>query len=174
MKFTSFAVVALLVASSQSVVLSNRDDNGKGVSYALDVPTLKKSELSKEAADAAFNQAVAAQATASKNQAAASASAAKTAAADSTATKAKADADVAHDLGAYKDADFTTKRGTFEDSLKSKEGTHNAKLQAFDKNVVAIHILNRKNRDLAAATASKQLADADLKANQERVAYEKD
>jgi len=47
-------------------------------------------------------------------------------------------------------------------------------LKAFDDQVEKTHILNRKNRDLAAATGAKEASDANLKNNQDRVANEKD
>ena len=58
--------------------------------------------------------------------------------------------------------------------MKHKEATLDASLKAFDDQVEKTHILNRKNRDLASATASKAASDANLKSNQERVTYEKD
>ena len=44
MKFTSFAILALFFASAEGIALNKKDDNGNGVSYDLDVPTLKKAE----------------------------------------------------------------------------------------------------------------------------------
>ena len=44
-----------------------------------------------------------------------------------------------------------------------------AALEAADDQVAKTHILNRKSRDLAAATAAKAASDANLKSNQERV-----
>jgi len=59
-------------------------------------------------------------------------------------------------------------------AVKDKEDALNNKLKAFDDNIEKIHILNRKNRDLAAAKEAKDKSDANLKSNQDRVAWEKD
>merc|ERR1712072_1078903 len=54
------------------------------------------------------------------------------------------------------------------------EAALDASLKADDKKVADDLIAARKARDLAASTAAKAASDANLKANQERVAYEKD
>merc|ERR1712072_981278 len=54
------------------------------------------------------------------------------------------------------------------------EAALDASLKADDKKVAGDLIAARKARDLAASTAAKAASDANLKANQERVAYEKD
>lgn len=174
MKFTSVAVLALLFASTSAVHLGKKDDNGNGVAYALDVPTLKKAEADNAAKTQAFNGATASQATAATNHANAVATATSTAAADKAATDSKKTAEDAHQLGNYKSPDFGEKRDAYEKSVKDKEAALDAKLKAFDDQVEKTHILNRKNRDLAAATANKEASDTNLKNNQDRVAYEKD
>merc|ERR1719162_2172248 len=162
MKFTSIAVLAVLFASTSAVHLVKKDDNSNGVAYALDVPTLKGAEADNAAKTQANNGATAAQATAANNHAVASASAAAT-------------AETAHALGGYKDKTaFPANRDAYEASVKANEGALDAKLKAFDDQVEKTHILNRKNRDLAAATSAKDASDANLKNNQDRVANEKD
>ena len=96
MKFTSVAVLALLFASTSAVHLGKKDDNGNGVAYALDVPTLKKAEADNAAKTQAFNGATASQATAATNHANAVASAKSTADADATATATKDKAEKEH------------------------------------------------------------------------------
>merc|ERR1712176_485269 len=53
-------------------------------------------------------------------------------------------------------------------------GTLDASLKAADDERAKELIHARKSRDLAASTAAKAASDANLKANQDRVAYEKD
>ena len=69
MKFTSLAVAALLIANTSAVILSKnkKDDNGNGLAYDLDVPTLKKAEHDNAAKTQAFNGAKEAQETAQEN-----------------------------------------------------------------------------------------------------------
>ena len=106
MKFTSIAVLTLFLATSQAVVLSKKDDNGHGLAYDLDVPTLKKSEANNAAKTQAYNGAVASHSTATENS--------KTAKDDLTsATKsdndAKTERSTASDefkLGNYKKDEF--------------------------------------------------------------------
>merc|ERR1712086_1085196 len=109
MKFTTIALLAFLTVSTEAVKIGKKGDNGKGVAYDLDVPTL------------------------AKNQAA-----------------------------------------SYAKAVTDKEDALNNKLSAFDDNVEEIHILNRKNRDLATAKENKDKSDASLKSNQDRVAWEKD
>merc|ERR1711935_937269 len=97
-----------------------------------------------------------------------------TTAAATAAAAAKNDAETAHQLGGYKNGTFAGNRDTYEASLKTNEAALDAKLKAFDDQVEKTHILNRKNRDLAAATSAKEASDANLKNNQDRVANEKD
>merc|ERR1712045_584506 len=58
--------------------------------------------------------------------------------------------------------------------VKAKEVALDTALKAEDDKVAKTLISARKARDLAASTAAKAASDANLKANQERVAYEKD
>jgi len=174
MKFTSIAVLAVLFASTSAVHLVKKDDNSNGVAYALDVPTLRGAEADNAAKTQAHNGATASQATAANNHAVASAAADATAAAATAAAAAKAGAETAHQLGGYKGDGFAGNRDAYEASLKTNEAALDAKLKAFDDQVEKTHILNRKNRDLAAATSAKDASDANLKNNQDRVANEKD
>merc|ERR1712032_1003046 len=59
-------------------------------------------------------------------------------------------------------------------AVKTKEATWDAHLKAFDDKVAKDLIEARKQRDLDAATAAKAAADANLAANDARVAWEKD
>ena len=186
MKFTSVAVLALFLASSQAVILNKdakvkaKDDCdgkwcNKGLAYDLDEATLRKAEADDVAKTHAFNGATTAQANAAAAHAAAVAKASETASADSDAgsAKSKAASDFAgtdyHDRAAYGSAE-----GANNAAIKAKEGSLDASLKASDDAVAKTHVLNRSNRDLAAATAAKEAADANLKSNQQRVAYEKD
>ena len=174
MKFTSIAVLAVLFASTSAVHIGKKDDNGNGVAYALDVPTLKGAEADNAAKTQANNGATASQATAANNHATAVATAKSTADAATAAAAAKADAEKNHTLGGYKNETFAGNRDTYEAAVKTNEAALDAKLKAFDDQVEKTHILNRKNRDLAAATSAKDASDANLKNNQDRVANEKD
>ena len=44
MKFYNFTVIALLTTSTVAVHIGKKGDNGRGVSYDLDVPTLVKDQ----------------------------------------------------------------------------------------------------------------------------------
>ena len=57
MKFTLFAIAALLVPASEAIRINKKDDNGKGLSYDLDVPTLNKSEANLDAKTAVYEAA---------------------------------------------------------------------------------------------------------------------
>merc|ERR1711934_877230 len=156
MKFTSLAVAALFLANSSAVLL--RDDcNGKwcnkGLSYDLDEGTLRKAEAHNVAATQHKNGATTADNNAAAAHDAATAAAGATGAADAAAGQAKAGAAAAFAGADYKD------RAAFKaaDDERAKELIH-----------------ARKSRDLAASTAAKAASDANLKANQDRVAYEKD
>ena len=74
----------------------------------------------------------------------------------------------------YKSDKFDDKEAAYAKAVTDKEDALNNKLSAFDDNVEKIHILNRKNRDLATAKENKDKSDASLKSNQDRVAWEKD
>ena len=70
--------------------------------------------------------------------------------------------------------DFKEKEWTHATSLKTKESTLDAKFRAQDELEAKTHIMNRKERDFKAAKAAWEAADASLKANQKRFAYESD
>lgn len=183
MKFTSLAVATLLIANSSAVLLQKeakaKDDCkgmwcNKGLSYDLDEATLRKAEADNVAKTQAFEGAKKAHATATSDQSAAAAHADATAADDAAAagTKASTRADLVstpHD-----DSSYSGKESSHEAAVKAKWGTYDASLKAKDDEIAKTHVLNRKKRDLDAATAAKEASDANLAANQKRVAYEKD
>ena len=70
MKFTTIALLAFLTVSTEAVNIGKKVDNGKGVAYDLDVPTLVKDQADNDQKTFTYNAAVASQATAAKNQAA--------------------------------------------------------------------------------------------------------
>merc|ERR1712167_405759 len=74
-----------------------------------------------------------------------------------------------HDRAAYGAAEAANNA-----AIKAKEAALDASLKAADDDVAKSLIHARKDRDLAASTAAKAASDANLEANQERVAYEKD
>ena len=175
MKFT---VAALLVASTSAVTL-NDDCKGKwcnkGLAYDFDEPTRNAAYADKVAKDHAFNGATKAHNEAAASQAAATAAEAATAAADAAAGKAKADASAAFAGTSYKShPDFEKAEGANGAAVKAKEASMDAHLKAFDDKVAKDLIEARKQRDLDAATAAKAAADANLAANDARVAWEKD
>merc|ERR1712227_696115 len=156
MKFTSVAVLALFLADSQAVLLK-KDCGDVGcerhLSYAFDKPTLDKADAHNVAANQHF------------------AGATKAAAA---AADAKASAAAAFAGTSYKDPGFPAAEAANAAAVKAKEETLDAALKAEDDKVAKTLISARKDRDLAASTAAKAASDANLKANQERFAYEKD
>merc|ERR1719450_645921 len=166
MKFT---IAALLVASTSAVTL--QDDCGgkwcnKGLAYDFDEPTRNAAK----ADDAAktHDEAAAAQAAANAHEAA-------TKAADDAAGKAKADAAAAFAGTSYKShPDFEKAEAANAAAVKAKEASLDAHLKAFGDKVAKDLIEARKQRDLDAATAAKNAADANLAANDARVAWEKD
>merc|ERR1712238_38761 len=163
MKFTSVAIAALLAVNTSAVVLEAGDDCGgkwcnKGLAYDLDEKTLRKAEADNVAKTNAFNGATRAHESAQADHAAAAASAADTTAADADAAAAKTQA----------------RKDLLESAVKTKWSTHDAQLKAADDEVAKTTVLARKARDLDSATAAKAASDANLKSNQDRVAYEKD
>merc|ERR1719230_1429572 len=178
MKFTSVAVAALFLANTSAVLL--RDDCkgkwcNKGLPYDLDVPTLNKAQADNVAKTQHFNGATKADAVAKAEAAAAGADAAAKKDADAAAGAAKSAASAAFAGTSYKDkAAFGAAEAANAAAVKAKEGTLDASLKADDKKVEKDLIAARKARDLAASTAAKAASDANLKANEERVAYEKD
>merc|ERR1712238_443152 len=75
---------------------------------------------------------------------------------------------------AHTDAGYDSKEKSHESAVKTKWSTHDAQLKAADDEVAKTTVLARKARDLDSATAAKAASDANLKSNQDRVAYEKD
>ena len=146
----------------------------KGLAYDLDEKTLRKAEADNVAKTNAFNGATRAHESAQADHAAAAASAADTTAADADAAAAKTQA--RKDLldTAHTDAGYDSKEKSHESAVKTKWSTHDAQLKAADDEVAKTTVLARKARDLDSATAAKAASDANLKSNQDRVAYEKD
>merc|ERR1719313_1101300 len=175
MKFT---VAALLVASTSAVTL--KDDCGgkwcnKGLAYDFDEPTRNAAKADDVAKTHAFNGATKAHNEAAAPQAAANDKEAATKAADAAAGAAKAEAAAKFAATSYKDkAAFGAAEAANAAAVKAKEATLDAHHQAFDDKVAKDLIEARKQRDLDAATAAKNAADANLAANDARVAYEKD
>lgn len=177
MKFTSVAVVAMFLATSQAVLLKDDCDGkwcNKGLPYDLDEATLRKAEADNAKKTQAYNGATAAHSSASADHAAAAAKAAATAASDAEAGSAKSGASATFAGTSYKSGEFKGAEDTNGAAVKAKEAALDAALEAADDHVAKTHVLNRKERDLAAATASKAASDANLKSNQERVVFEKD
>merc|ERR1712222_129133 len=111
---------------------------------------------------------------AAASQAAATAAEAATKAADTAAGKAKADAAAAFAGTSYKAPGFPAAEAANGAAVKTKEATLDAHLKAFDDKVAKDLVEARKQRDLDAATAAKNAADAHLAANDARGAWEKD
>merc|ERR1719230_639020 len=170
MKFT---VAALLIAGSNAVML--KDDCGgkwcnKGLAYDFDEPTRNAAHADMVAKTHAFNGA-----TKAHDEAAANAHEAATKDADAKAGQAKADAAAAFAGTSYKDHPaFEKAEAANGAAVIKKEETLDAHLKAFDDKVAKDLIEARKQRDLDAATAAKNAADANLAANDARVAWEKD
>merc|ERR1719453_1447975 len=158
-----FAVAALLVASTSAVLLQKeaKGDNGSGLSYALDVPTLNKAEADNVAKTQHFNGATKADAVATATAAAAGADAAAKGAANAAAGAAKSDAAAAFAGTSYKDkAAFPAAEAANAAAVKAKEAALDASLKADDAKVAADIIAARKARGLAASTAAKAASDA--------------
>merc|ERR1712070_1106877 len=172
MKFTSVAVAALFLANTSAVLLKD-DCNGKwcnkGLAYDLDEATLRKAEADNAAKTQHFNGATVA------DNNAITAHAAATAAAGAAAGSDKAGAAAAFAGADYKDrAAFKGAEAANQAAVHAKEAALDASLKAHDDDVAKSLINARKDRDLAASTAAKAASDANLAANQARVAYEKD
>ena len=174
MKFT---IAALLIASSNAVLLQDDCDGkwcNKGLPYDHDVPTLNKAEADNVAKTQAFNGAAKAKAAADAAAAAAAAAESATKAADAAAGGAKSDASAGFAATGYKTGGFPGAEAANGAAVKAKEASLDAHLKAFDDKVEKDLIAARKGRDLDAATAAKAASDANLLANQQRVAWEKD
>merc|ERR1719506_3671874 len=179
MKFTSVAVAALLIANSSAVLLQKqaKDDCGgkwcnKGLAYDLDEATLRKAEADNAAKTQHFNGATTAAGKAAATMGAATADAAAKSGADAAAGTAKADAASAFAGADYKDrATFRAAEAANGAAVHAKEAALDASLKAADNQLEKPLISARKDRDLAASTAANGAADANLKANQDRVTW---
>merc|ERR1712048_139255 len=182
MKFTSLAVAALFLANSSAVLLQKqaKDDCGgkwcnKGLAYDLDEGTLRKAEADNAAKTQHMNGATVADNNAAAHHAATTAAAADTAKADAAAGDAKAAAAAGLAGTDYKNRGaYEAARAANEAAVHAKEAALDASLKAHDADVEADLIHARKQRDLDASTAAKKASDANLKDNQDRVAWEKD
>ena len=164
MKFLSIAVVALLLDSTSAVVLKGKDDcNGKwcnkGLSYDYDEKPLRAAESDNVRKTQSFDGAKKAHEQAKADYEAAVAKAAATEAADAEAgaEKSKARADLTST--SHLDSSYDSKERAHEQSVYKKWATYDAKLKAKDNEIEKSHILNRKERDLEAATISKSKSD---------------
>merc|ERR1719231_1209800 len=170
MKFTSVAVLALFLADSSAVLLQ-KEAKGFGtkdcgdvgcerhLSYDFNQPDLDKADAHNVAANHHFAGAT---------------KAAANAAADAAAGAEKAAAAAAFAGTSYKDPGFPAAEAANAAAVLKKEATLDSALKADDDKVAKTLISARKDRDLAASTAAKAASDANLKANQDRFAYEKD
>merc|ERR1719503_226939 len=162
-----FAVLAALFATSSAVKI-NDDCKGdwcnKGLPYDLDKATLDKAQADNDAKTAWYEHTKLAKEIAENAHAAATAAAqnAKLAAASDFAATP------------YKDAGFPDKEAANKAAVKAKEGALEASYAADDDLVAKMLVMERRTRDFNSAKAAKEASDANLLANQERFAYEKD
>merc|ERR1740130_1406038 len=168
-----FAVAALLFASASAVKLQD-DCGGKwcnqGLPYDLDEGTLRKAEADNVAKTDWYEHTKLALEIA-QNAHAASTAASKAAAAAGTA-KSAASADFAST--SYKDPVFYDKEASNGAAVHAKEDSLDASYKADDDLVAKSLIMERRQRDFDSASAAKASSDANLLANQKRVAFEKD
>ena len=172
-----FAVLAMLFASTSAVQL--KDDCGgkwcnQGLPYDLDEGTLRKAEADNVAKTDWYEHTKLALEIAQNAHAASTAASKAATAADTAASVAKTMARGDFQSTSYKDPSFYDKEDTHKASVHAKEDTLDAKYKAEDDLVAKTLIMERRQRDFDAATAAKAASDANLKANQERVAWEKD
>merc|ERR1719313_1267054 len=172
-----FAVLAALFASSSAVKLQD-DCGGKwcnqGLPYDLDEGTLRKAEDDNvKKTDWYEHTKLALEIAQNAHAAATSASKAATAA-DAAAGTAKAAAAADFASTSYKDPVFYDKEAANGAAVHAKEDSLDARYKAEDDLVAKTLIMERRQRDFDSASAAKAASDANLKANQERVAYEKD
>ena len=173
-----YAVIALLVASSSAITLTD-DCKGswcnKGLPYDLDEATLAKAEADNVQKTDLYEYRKNALAIAENAKAAAAAAAKAAQEADSAAGTAKAAAAAEFAATSYLDSStFAAKEAANKAAVFAKEDTLEAKYKAEDELDTKTLIAARAQRDFDAAEAAKKASDANLKANQERVAYEKD
>merc|ERR1719503_296101 len=161
-----FAVLAALFASSSAVKLQD-DCGGKwcnqGLPYDLDEGTLRKAEDDNVKKTDWYEHTKLALEIAQNAHAAATAASKAATAADSAAGTAKSAAIADFSSTSYKDPVFY-----------DKEAANGAAVHAEDDLVAKSLIMERRQRDFDGASAAKAASDANLKANQERVAWEKD
>merc|ERR1719224_61257 len=155
-----FAVLAALFASSSAVKLEG-DWKSTGLPYDLDEGTLRAAEADNSAKTDWYEHTKLALEIAQNAQAAATAASKAAAAADFAATS-------------YKDPVFYDKEAANAAAVKAKEASLDASYKAEDDLVAKTLIMERRQRDFDSASAAKAASDANLKANQERVAFEKD
>ena len=173
-----FATLALLFASTSAVKIQD-DCKGswcnKGLPYDLDEATLRKAEDDNVKKNDWYDYTKNALSIANNAYAAASSAAAAAQAVDSAAATAKSAASADFAATSYLDsATFAEKEAANKAAVKTKEDTLDARYRAEDDQEAKRLIFERAQRDFDAANAAKKASDANLLANQERVAYEKD
>merc|ERR1712161_36156 len=150
LKKMKFAVAALLFASASAVKLQD-DCGGKwcnqGLPYDLDEGTLRKAEADNVAKTDWYEH------TKLALEIAQNAHAAST---------------------SYKDPVFYDKEASNGAAVHAKEDSLDASYKADDDLVAKSLIMERRQRDFDSASAAKASSDANLLANQKRVAFEKD
>merc|ERR1719469_1130800 len=171
-----FAVAALLFASASAVKLQD-DCGGKwcnqGLPYDLDEGTLRKAEADNVAKTDWYEHTKLALEIAQNAHAASTAASKAAAAADSAAGTAKS-ASAAFASTSYKDPVFYDKEASNGAAVHAKEDSLDASYKADDDLVAKSLIMERRQRDFDSASAAKASSDANLLANQKRVAFEKD
>merc|ERR1712127_93465 len=167
LKKMKFAVAALLFASASAVKLQD-DCGGKwcnqGLPYDLDEGTLRKAEADNVAKTDWYEHTKLALEISQNAHAAATAASKAASAADSAAGTAKSAASADFASTSYKDPVFYDKEAANGAAVHAKE----------DYLVAKSLIMERRQRDFDSASAAKAASDANLLANQKRVAYEKD
>merc|ERR1711871_1290198 len=175
-KKMKLAVLAALFASSSAVKLQD-DCGGKwcnqGLPYDLDEGTLRKAEDDNVKKTDWYEHTKLALEIAQNAHAAATAASKAATAADAAAT-AKSAALADFTSTSYKDPVFYDKEAANGAAVHAKEDSLDAKYKAEDDLVAKTLIMERRQRDFDSASAAKAASDANLKANQERVAWEKD
>merc|ERR1711957_144378 len=173
LKKMKFAVAALLFASASAVKLQD-DCGGKwcnqGLPYDLDEGTLRKAEADNVAKTDWYEHTKLALEIAQNAHAASTAAAA----ADSAAGTAKSAASADFASTSYKDPVFYDKEASNGAAVHAKEDSLDASYKADDDLVAKSLIMVRRQRDFDSASAAKASSDANLLANQKRVAFEKD
>lgn len=177
MKFTSLAVAALFLANSSAVQIKDVCGDkwcNKGLSYDYNEGDLKKAQADNVVKTDYFNAAQKALEIAEGAQAASAAAASAAGSADAAAGAAKSAAAAQFAATDYKDGGFKAAEAANYAAVKAKEVALDSKLKADDDLVAKTLIMNRKKRDFDAASAAKAASDANLKANEERFAWESD